>query len=365
MEVSPNRAATWSDDFKNNFGVDARFMNSRLTATVEAFYNKGTNLLLERTGVVPITVGGTIAAENFGAIDFFGYELALGWNDQKGDFSYGLNTRFTWYDNKVKVGNFNDTEILYPWKAQPGKSSDIGIWGYDNLGMFRDQAEIDSYVTQYGITQVFGTPVDQLRPGMLYYKDVRGPLQEDKTFGAPDGIIDTNDQIRLAKRATNHYGYGMTLKLGYKALSFDCVIAGSFGGWSEMDRASLTSGDSKLDNNISNSFESVPRYWNNIYDPELNPTGKYPNPNHDQISLDPISTFWEVNAFRMRMRSFNINYNLPKRFASVIKVSSARVYLSGMNPLNLYNPFDYKDPDGAFDSYPTLRTYALGVNLTL
>jgi TonB-linked SusC/RagA family outer membrane protein len=365
MEASPNRGATWSDDFKNNFGIDARFMNNRLTTTVETFYNKGTNMLLERTGIVPVTVGGTIAPENYGEVDFFGYELALGWNDQKGDFSYGIDTRFSWYDNKVKKGNFNDIDILSPWNPQPGHSSDNGIWGHDYLGMFRDQAEIDAYVEQYNITSVFETPADQLRPGMLYYRDVRGPLQEDKTFGAPDGIIDKNDQVRLAKRGENHYGYGVTLKLGYKSLSFDCVIAGSFGGWSQMDRMKLTTNESKLHSEISNSFESVPAYWNNIYDPDLNPAGTYPNPHHDNISLDPISSFWEVNSFRMRVRSFNINYNLPKRFASAIKVSSARVYLSGMNPLNLYNPFDYKDSEGAFDSYPVLRTFALGVNFSL
>ena len=190
MEASPNRGATWSDDFKNNFGIDASFLNKRLSTTVELFYNKGTNLLIERTGIVPITVGGTIAAENFGEIDFFGYEVALGWNDQKGDFSYGINTRFSWYDNRVKAGNFNETDILYPWNPQPGRSSDNGVWGYDHLGMFKDQEEIDAYVEQYDITQVFETPADELRPGMLYYRDVRGSLQDDGTFAAPDGIID-------------------------------------------------------------------------------------------------------------------------------------------------------------------------------
>lgn len=357
MEASPNRNATWSDDFKNNLGIDARFMKNRLSATVEVFYNKGTNLLLERTGSVPITVGGTVAAENFGEIDFFGYELALGWNDQAGDFRYGINTRFSWYDNKVKVGNFNETDILYPWNPQPGRSTDNGVWGYDHLGMFKDQAEIDAYVGQYDIVQVFGTPADQLKPGMLYYRDVRGPLQADGTFAAADGVVDKNDQVQLAKRASNHYGYGVTLKLGYSSLSFDCVIAGSFGGWSEMDRM-------KLDNNISNSYQSAPVYWNNIYDPELNPTGIYPNPHHNNISLSPRSSFWQVSGFRMRVRSFNINYNLPNHVAQFLRMSTARVYVSGMNPLNLYNPFNYKDSEGAFDTFPVLRTFALGLNLS-
>lgn len=357
MEASPNRAATWSNDFKNNVGIDARFIDSRLSTTVELFYNKGTNLLLERTGTVPVTVGGTVAAENFGEIDFYGYEIALGWNDRAGNFRYGIDTRFSWYDNKVKVGNFNDTDILYPWNRQPGRSTDNGVWGYDYLGMFKNQSEIDAYVEEYNIIQVFGTPEDLLRPGMLYYRDVRGPLQADGTFAAVDGVIDENDQIQVARRESSNYGYGMTLKLGYKSLSFDCVIAGSFGGWSEIDRM-------KLENDISESYQSVPVFWNNVYDPVLNPAGIYPNPHHEDISLKPVSTFWQVSAFRMRVRSLNINYSLPDHVTESLKLSSARVYLSALNPLNLYNPFDYKDSDGAFDTYPVLRTFALGLNVS-
>ena len=71
MEVSPNADVTWSDELKQNIGIDARFFKNRLSSTVELFYNQGTNMLIERTGVVPITVGGSIASQNWGAIDFF------------------------------------------------------------------------------------------------------------------------------------------------------------------------------------------------------------------------------------------------------------------------------------------------------
>ncbi|AGA77595.1 TonB-dependent receptor [Echinicola vietnamensis] len=360
MESSPNRDATWSDDFKNNFGIDARFLNSRLSATVEAFYNKGTNLLMERTGNVPVTVGGTVAAENFGEIDFFGYELSVGWNDQVGDFRYGIDGRFSWYDNKVKVSNFNEIDILYPWNAQPNASTDRGVWGMDYLGMFKSQEDIDAYVEQYDITQVFGTVVDELKPGMLYYRDVRGQLQSDGTFAEPDGIIDENDQVQLAKRESNHYGYGMTIKLGYKQFSLNAVIAGSFGGWSEYDARNA------MEQEIPDSYESVPAFWGDIYDPELNPTGKFPNPYWEDISLNPRSEFWRVSGFRMAMRNVDVSYRLPKHVADKLKISSARIYFNILNPVNFYNPFSYKSSvGGSWDNYPVLRTYSLGLNLSL
>jgi hypothetical protein len=324
------------------------------------FYNKGTNLLIERTGIVPVTVGGSIASQNWGKVDFFGYELSVGWDDQIGkDFNYGISARFTWSDNKVKQGNFNAYDLNFPWNPQPGQSSDNGKWGYDYLGMFRTQADIDAFVSKYNITSMFTTKAEDLRPGMLYYRDIRGPLQADGSFAGPDGIIDNNDQVKLANKASAHYGFGMTLKAGYKGFSFDCVIAGSFGGWSEIDGRNL------LERNIDNLYQNGVSYWGDVYDPTLNPGGKYPNPYFSDISLTPISTFWRKNSFRMRIRNANLNYSVPKSVTDRLKISSARVILTAINPLNLYNPFDYKDSDGAWDIYPVLRTFSVGLNVTL
>jgi hypothetical protein len=225
--------------------------------------------------------------------------------------------------------------------------------------MFKTQADIDAYVQQYGITSAHGTLAKDFKPGMLYYRDVRGPLQADGTFAAPDGIIDDNDQVQLSKKASNHYGFGLTLKLGYKGFSFDTAIGGSFGGWSEMDARKPTNED------ISRVYQNVPKYWNDVYDPQLNPDGKYPNPHWEDVSLAPTSEFWRVSSFRMRMRNFNLNYSLPKKITEKMRISSARLVFTGINPLNFYNPYDYKDAEGSWDIYPALRTFSLGVNLSL
>ncbi|WP_104383807.1 SusC/RagA family TonB-linked outer membrane protein [Sphingobacterium sp. HMA12] len=359
MEKTANRAATWSDEYKNNLGLDARFLNNRLSATIEGYYTKGSNILIERTGNIAITVGGSVAGENFGKVNTYGMELGLGWQDKINDFSYGVSSRFSWGDNKVVQMNFNDTDILYPWNAKPGASSDNGMWGYDYIGMFKSQQDIDNYVSQYNITEVFGTKAQDLKPGMLYYKDVRGAMQADGSFAAPDGIINTNDQVQLAKRKDNHYGFGMTFRVGYKGITAEAVIAGSFGGYAEINDRN------KLNNDISRTYTNLPVIWGDIYDPVLNPTGTMPNPNWSDI-YNVSSSFWTVSAFRMRMTSFNVGYKLPEKFIKYLKISNARAFVSAMNPMSLYNPYGYKDGNGgAWDSYPNLRTYSFGVNLTL
>lgn len=366
MEASPNPDATWSNEFKNNLGIDAKFLNNRLSATIEGYYNHATDILIERTGNVPVTVGGSVASENYGIANFFGYELGLGWNASPSkDFRYGIDVRFGWSDNKVVQMNFNDNDILLPWNTKPGESSDNGQWGFDYLGMFKDQAEIDAYVTQYNITSINpknnsnGILAKDLKPGMLYYRDIRGPLLPDGTFAPADGVIDGNDLVQLSKRADSHSGFGLTLKAGYKGFNFDAVIGGSFGGWSEIDARK------KLNNTISRAYQSLPVIWGNIYDPEINPSGTMPNPNWEDISLSPTSKFWEVSSFRMAIRNFNLNYTLPKKFVQPLGISNARIAFTGLNPLILFNPYDYREPNAAYNAYPNLKTYSLGVNLTL
>lgn len=361
MEKSPNRDATWSDEFKNNLGIDARFLNNRLSATLDGYFNKGTNILLERVGNVPVSVGGSIAAENYARVNNYGYEISLGWDDQIGrDFRYGISGRLSWGESKI-------IEIDHPaaYEAQPwnsginGSTGDHGMWGYDHLGMFKTQAEIDAYVSEYNIKEVFGTQANDLRPGMLYYRDVRGELQADGTFAEPDGIINEFDQVQLSKKANNPFAYGFTLKAGYKSFSFETVITGSFGGWSEI-------GETKqLNNDITRVYNNLPVIWNDIYDPELNPTGTMPNPHWENI-YGVSSNFWRTSAFRMRVASLNLGYTLPGSLIDRLKVSNARLYLSAINPMALYQPFSYKDAYGtSWDSYPNLKTFSFGLNLTL
>ncbi|RLJ74642.1 SusC/RagA family TonB-linked outer membrane protein [Pedobacter alluvionis] len=360
MEAAPNRDATWSTEYKNNIGIDAKFLKNRLGVTVEGYYNLARNILIEPTASLPVTVGGTVASINMGSADYFGYELGISWDDKIGkDFNYGVSARFGWSDDKVKVSNFNANDILKPWMPKPGESSDNGMWGYDYLGMFKTQDEVTNYINQNKITQVFGVAANQLKPGTLYYRDVRGPLQSDGSFAGPDGIIDENDQVQLSKKATNHYGFGITLKAGYKGFSVDAVIAGSFGGWSEIDERK------PLNASIARNFTSLPDIWGSIYDPAINPGGVMPNPSFESINLTPTSNFYKVNAMRIRIPSFNVNYSIPKIIVEKLKINNARVFVSALNPVNLYNPYTYKGPDGAWDAYPNLRTLSFGVNLTL
>jgi len=365
MEASPNRDATWSNELKTNFGVDARFLNNRLNVTAESYYNVGTDLLMNKTGNLPFTIGGTVAAQNYGTMDTFGYELSAGWNDKIGnDISYGIDMRFGWSGNKLVKGDFNNEDILKPWNAKPGESTDNGVWGYDYLGMFKNQADIDAYVQKYNITAVYnldgsGYTANNLKPGMLYYRDVRGAYLGNGQFAAPDGIIDENDQVQLAKKANTQYGVGTTLRFAYKSFSINTVINASFGeGWSEIGSDARKSLKTKIPQIIDNTVS----IWNDIYDPTLNPNGKMPNPAFGDTN-SVVSKFWEVDSFRIACRNITLSYTVPQKVLKSMNMSSCKLNLIGLNPFDIYNPYDFQEANGSYLDYPTLRTISLGLNV--
>jgi len=360
MEATPNPNATWSNQLKTNFGVEMKLFDSRLSINAESYYNIGTDLLMSVTANVPFTVGGSVASENYGKRDEYGYELSMGWNDKIGkDFNYGVNVNFNWWEDKMIQGNFNDVDRFKPWVAQKGESSDNGVWGHDYLGMLKTQEDINAYVAKYGIKSVFGVNAVDLRPGSLSYADVRGKLDvATGQFGAPDGIIDEWDQIQLAKKRLNHYGLGTTLRFGYKNFSLNTVITASFGGWADVDSQTRK----PMKENINEGVDNRPSIWNNIYDPQLNPNGTMPNPYKESLN-SATSTFWERSSTTLQIRNINLGYTLSPKYVNALGISSLRLNLTALNPFILYNAFDYKYGDGAYDVYPELKTYSLGLNV--
>lgn len=360
MEVTPNRNATWSNQLKTNFGVEMKLLDSRLSLNAESYYNIGTELLMPVTANVPFTVGGSVASENYGKRDEYGYELSVGWNDKIGnDFTYGVNVNFSWWEDKMVQGNFNDVDRMIPWKAQQGESSDIGKWGHQYVGMLKTQEDIDAYVSKYGIKSVLGVNAADLRPGSLSYADIRGKLNvATGQFGAPDGIIDEWDMVKLANKENNHYGLGTTLRFGYKNFSLNTVITASFGGWAEIDSQARK----PMKENINDGVDNRPSIWDNIYDPVLNPNGTMPNPYKESLNA-ATSSFWEVSATTVQIRNINIGYSLPSKYLNTLGLSSLRLNFTALNPFILYNPYDYKYGNGAYDVYPELKTYSLGLNV--
>ena len=214
---------------------------------------------------------------------------------------------------------------------------------------------------------------DKVRPGMLIYKDVRGAQQPDGTYAGPDGIVDrNNDQVQLSKR-NNPYGFSLNLGADWKGLALTAQFSASWGGYTTVPSQALSpQGDIEYCN--------MPSFWNpdnmyvyqDVYDGSgnllmtANHDAQYPNLAYSSVN-SVASSFWRVSAARFTLNRLTLAYTLPKAWVNKIGIKNARVNVTGQNLINFYNPYPDKFMNpmaGSYGSYPTLRKFTVGVNLS-
>lgn len=362
----------WDKTYKTNFGIDMAFLKNRMSANLDFYYDMGREMFASHQGTsyYPNTVGIQPAPENFGEVDTYGVELSLGWKDKIGkDMSYWVKLTTGYNDNKIRETGW---KAAYDFdKLVRNERSDRGLWGYECIGMFRSYQEINEYFDKYSITKYLGNTKENVHPGMLIYKDVRGQYDESTgTFGPADGIVDEQDYIKISHRASNPYGGTLNFGFSYKDFSISAQFGASWGAYSLVPTTMRKESYSEY-SNVSAMWKDMFVYEdiydaNNIVTVAQNRNAKYPNIRYSSVNGAP-STFWKVSAATVQLRNMTIAYALPKEWLKIIGISSCRFNLTCQNVFNFLNPY----PEGAWASwagsygyYPNLRKFTLGVNVS-
>lgn len=362
----------WDKTYKTNFGIDMAFLKNRMSANLDFYYDMGREMFASHQGTsyYPNTVGIQPAPENFGEVDTYGVELSLGWKDKIGkDMSYWVKLTTGYNDNKIRETGW---KAAYDFdKLVKNERSDRGLWGYECIGMFRSYQEINEYFDKYGITKYLGNTKENVHPGMLIYKDVRGQYDESTgTFGPADGIVDEQDYIKISHRASNPYGGTLNFGFSYKDFSISAQFGASWGAYSLVPTTMRKESYSEY-SNVSAMWKDMFVYEdiydaNNIVTVAQNRNAKYPNIRYSSVNGAP-STFWKVSAATLQLRNMTVAYSLPKEWLRIIGISSCRFNLTCQNVFNFLNPY----PEGAWASwagsygyYPNLRKFTLGVNVS-
>lgn len=216
---------------------------------------------------------------------------------------------------------------------------------------------------------------DQVRPGMLIYKDVRGAQQPDGSYAGPDGIVDRdNDQVQLGKRG-NIYGFTMNVGADWKGLSVTAQLGASWGGYTTVPSQALgVASGSNLE------FYNLPSFWDpdnmyayqDVYDGSGNVVVKqnrdayYPNLAYQSVNAI-TSSFWRISNASIRLNRVTLAYTLPNQWFKNTGIKNVRINVTGQNLINFYNPYPdhFTNPmAGAFGAYPNLRKWTVGVNLS-
>lgn len=341
-----NRDVHWDKTYKTNLGIDVRMLDNRFGITLDAYYDMGRELFTTFTGTsfYPTTVGTQATPENFGEVDTYGVELTLNWKDKIGkDFSYWVKLTTGYSDNKIKEAGFQATPGFDD--IVRGERSDRGVWGYECLGMFRSYQEIEEYFATNNITSYLGNSKENIHPGTLIYRDVRGQRNADGSYGEKDGVIDENDYVKISHRANNPYGLTMNFGASYKNFSFSAQFGASWGAYALMQTNLRQESYSNME------YKNVSAIWKDMYIYEdvldasgnvtaaMNRNAKYPNLKYSAIN-GQASTFWKVSAANIRLRNLTVAYSLPKEWMKPLGISSCRLNLTCQNLLSFYNPYD-------------------------
>ena len=359
-----NPSLKWETTSQTNIGLDMSFFNSRLTATLDMYYKKTTDLLIRRN--LPSYSGFTVGQSNVGSLENKGFELEVRSKNMVGEFKWETSFNFASNRNKVlSLGGESDIHLSSSKPAGFVSEEDIAIvsegeplgslYGYEYLG-----------VIQAGETYA---PQPDSKPGDPKFRDISGPE------GTPDGLITSADRTIIGQAAPD-FIFGVTNTFSYKNFDMSIFFHGSIGNQLfNMTRINLewkSTTDALNRWTPQNTNTNVPR--NGFY------YSKYGGYMNDHFIED---------ASFLRLQRITLGYTVPHNLKFL---QSIRLYTTVEN---LFTITDYSgwDPEvdtkgyendqlvnnnrrgsspqaanaGAgldFNSYPSMRSFTVGLNVT-
>ncbi len=343
-----NPDAKWETNVSTNIGFDAVLLDRKFEIIFDWYSKQNQDLLFDPE--LPGTAG---AADrpyvNIGEMKNTGIDLQLIYRQIWSDFSFEANATFTTVHNEIikvaegyeffddggsRIGAFNRNMV----------GNSMGeFFGYNVLGLFQSQGEVDAAAVQ-----------DGAEAGFFQYEDVDG-----------SGTIDPDDRTFIGKPIPD-FTYGLNLSFGYKDFDLTAFFYGSKGNdifnynkwWYDMWGSFQGQKSTDLLNNSwtpTNTGAEIP---------------KASNKSNFSTSTQSTSFYIEDGSF-FRLKNLQIGYTLPKNILGNV-FSNARIYVQGVNLFTL-TKYTGMDPELASfnDTYmgvdegnlPANKQFLFGISL--
>ncbi len=340
--IAPTRGANsiiqWEKTEQTNIGLDAGFLNERLTFSAEYFIKNTSDILLN----IPVGAAYGLSApvQNAGSVQNKGWEFTAGYQGNVRDFSYNINANAAFINNKVTdlrgtgpiINGFRFMEVGYPINS---------FFGYESEGIFQTQKEVDDHAKQTG---------GKIAPGDLKYKDQNG-----------DGVINGADRVYLGTYFPK-ITYGFTAGANFKGFDLSIFLQGAGGVKGFVQGEILGEAGDKVGKPTSILLDA----WT-----ADNPTDKFPRVWSSFRQNNPLNTpssFWVRDASYLRIKNLQVGYTLPKQTLAKIGITRARIYYSGQNILTASQFYKWVDPEAPAGergyTYPQVLVNTIGINLT-
>ena len=335
-----NDQLKWATVTNYELGIDAGFLNNKLTMELSVYKKKTNDMLL----YLPLqgVIGLSAPAQNVGSVENRGFELVLGHNNRIGkDWSYNLSLNMGYNKNEIidmagtdgpidnGYGGTDDTQ----WNIEGyGVSS---YYGYVADGLFRTEEELKKGPLRTGNEKL----------GDIRYKDL-----DD------DGKITAADRKIIGNKMPKWTG-GFNFRVGYKNFELSGLLQGAF------DAKRYYNGEASYA--FFNNASCLNKHWNRWS--EENPNGNFPRLSLTSQTNYAFSSFWLQDASYVRLKNLTLAYTLPSEVISCIGLSFAQVYLTGENLFTISGLDKGLDPESGNSrgwSYSNVRKISCGLKLT-
>ncbi|RYD81024.1 MAG: TonB-dependent receptor [Sphingobacteriales bacterium] len=326
-----NTNLQWETTKTANIGLDFGILNNRISGSIEAYQNKTSGLLLNRS--LPIITGYTNVLDNIGKTSNKGLELTLNTQNFAGkDFRWETMIVFATNRNKI-VDLYGD--------------------GKDDLGNRWFLGKPISVVYDYQMTGVWQTGEDAskqdptARPGSLKFADLNG-----------DGRITGDGDRTILGQTTPKWTGGLTNTFHYKNINLSIFIQTAQG--MTKNNPDLTYGDETGRRNTPAEIG----YWTAENQSQTRPALSYNN---------TLGYGYASDASYTRIKDVTLSYVFSQSLLDKLHLGGLTVYASGRN-LHTFTNWVGWDPENNYstrgsgdwtNNYPLTRTFVLGLNVSL
>ena len=172
------------------------------------------------------------------------------------------------------------------------------------------------------------------------------------------GSINADDQTWIYDPVPA-FSYGLNIALNYKGFDFSMFWQGVY------------------DQDVYNNQKFQTDFWA-VNDPGSNKGTRLLNAwntNNTSSSIPRLSTmntadegrassYFVENGSYLKLRTLQIGYNIPKSVLSKVKMSSARIYVSGQNLLTIKSKsLTCSDPENPDWNYPLATSLSFGLQV--
>lgn len=256
-------------------------------------------------GSPPLSVGNYAPFVNAGDVVNKGFEFELGWREMENEFKYNIGLNFTTLNNEVTYLNpllerVSGAGIGTGWTATYFEEGQP-IWyfrGYETDGIFQNQAQIDQYVTDNGLSGYAPVPGDPI------VKNING-----------DDVINEDDQTYIGDPHPD-FMFGANFNFMYRDFDLNLFLQGSLGNdillaWNRMDRSTYNRPEFFFEDRWTGEGST-----NDWFRADASNPYAY---NSDLMVFD---------GSYLRIKQLQLGYTLPKKTLNTMKIDNLRFYVS-------------------------------------